>query len=114
MAVTGLSGPFALTVTSIDKVVTKKSAGAYALGTSDNQGNLTVRRVGRSDGDLNGRLKDYVGKYPVFKADYFASPKAAFEKECHLYHDFDPPDNAMHPDRPAGTNWTCPRCRTFG
>lgn len=114
MPVTNLSGPFDLTHDEIDKVVTSVSPGAYALGqVVDAAGNLRVRRVGRSDNDLNRRLHDYVGLYPSFKAGYLPSAKAAFDKECGLFHDFNPPDNKMHPDRPAGTNWTCPHCSTF-
>lgn len=43
--------------------------------------------------------------------------KAAFEKECALYHDFGGPqgqlDNEVHPARPEGTDWQCPRCDVF-
>jgi hypothetical protein len=54
-----------------------------------------------------------VGKYKRFKYGYASSAKAAFEKECKLYHDFEPRDNEVHPARPAGTNWECPRCPIF-
>jgi hypothetical protein len=110
MPATNLTGPFALLDTKIDEVVTRASAGAYALGPVGTDGVFYVHRIGRSDGDLNERLKDYVGLYPYFKADYFPSPKAAFEKECWLFHDFKPRDNTLHPDRPAGSNWSCPCC----
>lgn len=45
------------------------------------------------------------------------SAKAAFEKECHNYHDFggkEKLDNTIHPDRPAGSGWKCPCCKIFG
>ena len=112
MPSTNLPGPFALTGAEIDRLVTKVSPGAYALGRL-NSNTFYVDRVGRSDVNLNKRLRDYVGQYPYFKADYFPSAKAAFEKECHLFHDFQPADNELHPDRPKGSNWTCPRCRVF-
>jgi len=109
MPSTGLSKSFVLTTEKVDEVVTRKSPGTYALGYTDpNDNAFVVSRVGRSDSDLNDRLKDHVGKYKRFKFGYSASAKAAFEKECTLYHDFDPPDNPIHPDRPNGTNWKCP------
>src|SRR5579863_395230 len=110
----GLSGPYALTNAGIDAAVTRTSAGAYALGADNGGGALSISYVGRSDADLNARLKQHVGKYTHFKAAYYDSAKAAFQKECHLYHDFSPPGNSIHPDRPKNSNWTCPRCTTFG
>jgi hypothetical protein len=112
MTSSGLSGPWEMTAAKIDAVVTKTSAGAYALGYT-RDGTFYIKRVGRSDKDLNARLKSYIGDYKQFKCDYFSSPKAAFEKECGLYHDFNPDDNVVHPDRPNGSNWSCPRCRLF-
>lgn len=112
MANTGLNGPWPLTDDKIDEMVTKTSAGAYAL-TDTNSGTFTVNYIGRSDNDLNKRLHDHVGKYNRFKCDYFPSAKAAFEKECHMYHDFNPYDNKVHPARPNNSSWTCPRCYVF-
>lgn len=108
----GLSGPYSLTKESIDRNVTRTSAGAYALGRTID-GVFHVHYVGRSDGDVRGRLKDHVGKYTQFKFDYFSSAKAAFEKECRLYHDFGPPANSVHPARPRGSGWKCPACAIF-
>lgn len=113
MPATNLTGPFALTFEEIARTVTKALPGAYALGMVDAQGVFRVERVGRSDTNLPGRLGDYVGDYTHFKADYFPSAKAAFEKECRLFHDFKPRDNKLHPDRPDGSNWTCPCCPVF-
>jgi hypothetical protein len=116
MASSGLKGSFALTDEKIDEEVTKTSPGAYALGyTSDET--FHIKYVGRSDSDVNDRLHDWAGKYKRFKYDYFGSAKAAFEKECNLYHDFDPVDNrCIRRDRkglvglvPAAMLWT----RTF-
>lgn len=112
MASSGLKGPFALTDEGINSAVTKTSAGAYALGRLKDD-TFYIDYVGRSDGDVNKRLHDHVGNYPRFKFDYFGSAKAAFEKECNLWHDFSPSDNKVHPARPSGSNWSCPRCRTF-
>ncbi len=108
MPSTGLNGPYKLTNERIDEIVTKKSPGTYALDKTDDQP-FKVSRVGRSDDDLNKRLKSYIsGKYKYFKYGYSSSAKAAFEKECELYHDFNPPDNTIHPDRPEGTSYDCP------
>jgi hypothetical protein len=109
MASSGLNGPYALTDDTINKVITKTSAGAYALGKVKDD-TFYIDYIGRSDTDVNQRLHNHVGNYSSFKFDYFGSAKAAFEKECNLYHDFSPSDNKAHPARPSGSNWTCPRC----
>jgi hypothetical protein len=111
---TGLVGPYDLDDATINTTVTKKSAGNYALGKTAENGTFLVYYVGRSDDNLNSRLHAHAGKYTKFKYGYAASSKAAFDKECELYHDFAPPDNSIHPARPEGSNWKCPRCRTFG
>lgn len=116
MANTGLKGPYELTDKSINENVTLTSAGAYALGESRN-GTFYVSYVGRSDDDVNDRLHDWAGKYETFKFDYFDLPKAAFEKECRLYHDFGGSegklDNKEHPDRPDNSSWQCSVCNIF-
>ena len=115
----GLKGPWELTGESVDEIITSISPGNYALGYANEKDKFIVRYVGRSDGDLNDRLHKWTGKprYPEFKADYATSPEAAFEKECHNYHDFGEVaklDNKSHPDRPNGSGWECPVCDIFG
>lgn len=111
MATTGWDeGPFTLTAETISKLVTKKSPGAYALGRLTAAG-FYVDYVGRSDDDLANRLQNWVGEYPHFKAGYYPTAQAAFIKECELYHDFTGLHNKVHPARPAGTYWACPRCK---
>jgi len=113
---TGLNGSFALTEDNIDNEVTKRSAGTYALGYLNGENAFVVRYVGRSDDDVNGRLKQWVGEYKSFKYGYSLSPKNAFDKECRLYHDFggkEKLDNEIHPDRPDNTDWECPICTIF-
>lgn len=112
MASSNLLGPYELTSNKVDAVVADKSIGAYALGTVKN-GVFYIYYVGRSDQDLNKRLKQHVGNYDDFKFEYYDSAKAAFEKECHLYHDFKPRDNDIHPRRPTGSNWKCPVCEHY-
>lgn len=116
MAKSGLRGSYGLDAETIDKVVTETSAGAYGLGHSkDNKFHFSY--VGRSDDDINARLKDHVGEYERFKFEYYPSAKAAFEKECELWHDWGGPegtlDNKNHPGRPEDTDWECPRCDVF-
>ncbi len=112
MASSGLRGPFPLTHQGINDNVNKTFPGTYTLGKIKIP-TYYIARVGRSDDDVNRRLHDYIGDYEQFKFEYYPSPKAAFDKECLLYHDFKPPDNKIHPDRPSGTNWKCPVCDHF-
>ena len=111
----GMQGPYKLDSKTIEVQVTRRSAGNYALGKKNKEGTFLVGYVGRSDSDVNARLKSWVGQTarPLFKFSYATSPKAAFEKECESYHDFSPPENDSHPARPAGTAWRCPRCDIF-
>ena len=117
MASLNMQGPYPLTRDKIDEVITKTSAGNYALGYVNEEKTFIVQYVGRADADVASRLKQHVGeKYKRFKYSYATSPKAAFEKECHNYHDFGEGkslDNKIHPDRPANSNWKCPRCNIF-
>lgn len=117
MASLNMQGSYPLTRDKIDEVITKTSAGNYALGYENEEKTFIVQYVGRADADVASRLKQHVGeKYKRFKYSYATSPKAAFEKECHNYHDFGESkslDNKIHPDRPANSNWKCPRCNIF-
>ena len=110
MADTGLKGPFPMGKTEIDETVTQQSPGAYALDQSHDSGPFHITYVGRSDTDVNASLQERAGKYKRFKFEYYATPQEAYEKECALYHDFNPPARIAHPARPAGMKWKCPRC----
>ena len=113
-ASSGLTGPYPLDAATVDRIVTKTSPGAYALGRTDST-TYYISYVGRSDVDVNARLKQHAGKYAQFTFGYYATALAAFEKECHLFHDFSPGlDNDAHPARPQGSNARCPRCAIFG
>jgi hypothetical protein len=109
MATTGWEGPYELRPENFN---TKIGPGAYALGRNE-AGTFYVDYVGRSDSDLINRLKSWVGSYPYFKGAYYATPYEAFLKECKLYHDFNPRDNKIHPDRAKNANWQCPCCNIF-
>ena len=115
MASLEMDGPYSLDEKSINQVITKGSAGNYALGCKNKEGAFLVDYVGRSDTDVGDRVKSWVNisDQPLFKFSYATSPKGAFEKECANYHDFSPPRNNTHPDRPKDTNWSCPRCKIF-
>lgn len=119
MATLYMSGSYSLDEKTIDKVVTKKSAGNYALGKTDSSdGKFIVSYVGRADEDLNARLKKWAkeSNYSQFKFSYASSIKAAFEKECQNYHDFGGSkklDNKIHPDRPKDKEYECPVCDIF-
>lgn len=109
-----LSGPFTFTPATVDAKVTKKSPGVYALGYTLNNV-FQIQRVGRSDTDLNARLKsaEYAGKYSQFKALYYSTADAAFHAECELWHSFGGTNNPLHPARPTGKNHKCNHCRVF-
>ena len=111
MASTGLGESYPLTAEKIDEKVEKKRIGVYVLGHMGEK-SFIVEYVGRSDDELNGRLHWWIGKgYPRFKFGYNRTVKAAFEKECTIYHDFGGKkklDNDIHPQRPKGENCPCP------
>ena len=114
MALPSLSGPFNLSKDGINSAVKSTLPGYYALGyVSANT--FYIQRVGRSDADLNKRLHDYEGQYLQFKCGYAASQYQAFLAECELWHEYgNRTTNPLHPDRPNGTDWKCPRCKNFG
>jgi hypothetical protein len=110
----GLWGPFSLTPRGIDAAVSDSSPGVYVLGKKNGHDLFRVRYVGRDDQDIKGCLKKHVADwYPLFFYRYYFSAKDAFDKECELYHDFNPPDNQAHPARSENANWTCPRCALY-
>ncbi len=118
MATLNMSGPHPLNSSSVSAhVLTAGSPGNYALGRRDGDGTFIVQYVGRSDACVRTRLTQWCdGKHAAFKYSYASSPKAAFERECINYHDFggsNSLENAVHPDRPAGSGWRCPRCSIF-
>lgn len=117
MASLNMSGPFPLNEREIDQNIRKKIPGNYAYGFLNNDERFVVQYVGRSDDDLNSRIKHGIGRYKMFKYSYANDSKEAFEKECLNYHDFGGEegilDNKIHPDRPKGTDYNCPVCDIF-
>jgi len=110
---------YKLDTETIDSNVVSNTPGNYALGKVSEKGTFIVYYVGRSDEDLNGRLKEWVGKktkYKYFKFKYALSPDEAFEQECKNYHDFggsEKLDNEVHPKRPEGSYRRCPYCNLY-
>ena len=120
MQSTDTKRPYSLSARTVAEVVKRTSAGNYALGRVQENGNgFCVLYVGRSDKDLARELRGWVGekaRYKAFIFSYARDPKTAFEKECENFHDFggtERLDNAGHPQRPAETDWQCPRCDCF-
>jgi hypothetical protein len=113
------NGPHSLTPQKIGEVVTKTSAGNYALGHVQENG-FCVLYVGRSDVDVAKQLRYWAGQHTRYKAFVFVyapNPRAAFDKECEDFHDLggiERLDNAEHPKPPAKTDWLCPRCDFYG
>lgn len=105
-----LFGPFRLTKRSIQVNLQSDSPGVYALGTTEGD-RFSVRYVGRADTDLKATLEHHVpGPYAHFQFAYALTAHDAFERQCHLYHDYVRLDNQHHPCPPDGKEWRCPRC----
>lgn len=107
-----MTGNFNLSAAGIDAAVQYASPGVYMLGYVSG-GTFYVNRVGRSDVNLNSRLHDYEGQYQHFQYAYCNSVRAAFDAECELWHQYGGANNPLHPARPEGKDWPCPRCTTF-
>ena len=57
-----------------------------------------------------GRLQQHVAEpYPQFCYTYLLSAKAAFDKECSLYHDFTPPKNKVQRKSAPDASTATPR-----
>ena len=100
-------------ISSIDLYVPENSKGVYALTTTSQE---SILYVGRSDEDLNDRLKKHIGEmskskkkdYTWYKYKITSTKREAYEDECRLFHKHNPPDNSIHPATPEGTNYPCP------
>jgi hypothetical protein len=113
-----MHGPHDFNSKMIDQVVTNKSPGNYILGYVNSQNAFIVQYVGRSDLDVKNELKARLSSlnYKKFKFYYADSPKAAFDMDCRLFHEFGGSgslQNERHPDRPDGMYWNCPVCKIY-
>ena len=82
--------------------------GVYVITNSQN----TILYVGRSDTNLQRRIKEHIGEkidYNKFYYEEASSKKEAYEKECYLWHQYYPRDNDIHPDYPDDMRYLkCP------
>ncbi len=110
-----MRGKFPLTSDSIDSTVSA-SPGAYVLVNSNNN----AVYVGRSDTDLNGRLKNHLPQNEEnswikrsFTTDYYfdvtVTAQEAYRLECEWFHKYRPNCNTAHPAK-AAYSWSCPIC----
>jgi hypothetical protein len=111
MLTTGLRGPFILAPDTIDEELVDECPGTYALGFIDQLGRFAITFVGSAGEDLKSRLRTHIGTAAQFKFRHFADQRYAFERECEIFHQFLPSGNVLHPSRPQGEAWICPRCR---
>jgi hypothetical protein len=110
-----MEGPYNFDINTIEEIVAKVSSGNFALGRKNEAGTFLVGRIGRSDTDLAAELKSWISKTdrPLFKFRYAISPRDAFGMECENFHDFVKNGKGKHPERPANTDWKCPRCNFY-
>jgi hypothetical protein len=110
-----MEGPYSLNNKTIDEKVTKVSPGNYALGRKNESGIFLISYIGRAETDLSSELKSWINKTdkPLFKFRYAISARDAFGIECENYHDFVKNGKGKHPERPANTDWKCPRCKFY-
>lgn len=113
----GMNGPYPLTKEDVDQRIPVGSIGNYAYGYKNIDGIFIVKYVGRSDNDLNDRVKHGIGQYKLYKFCIAKNSKEAYEKECKNYHDFGGMegilDNDIHPDKPDNTDYECPYCNNW-
>ncbi len=125
-----MDGPYKLDASTVRQRVQGGLPGNFAVGHLDNGKRFAVQYVGRHDADvlsgLMAALKAGVGKPGLtdrlfgskpkanaFKFSYAADQRAAFEKQCRNYHDFNGSgslENPSHPAAPAGSGLNCPLC----
>lgn len=106
-----LQGPFKFDRQGVSQALTARLPGVYAFGHTDAEGTFIIEKVGRSDDDVRRPLETSVECYSQFAFQVCASPKAAFENECRLFHNCLDVRSYVHPVGPEGSYWKCPECR---
>ncbi len=110
-----MTTPFRLTPDVIRKVVPEDKVGVYALGDVEN-GEFTIKYVGRSDSSLQKRLltHNYLYRFSYFIFCCTDNEKEAFEMESRWWHICNNEHvilcNHIHPDAPSGVSISCPYC----
>ena len=108
--------PYRFTPDVIKSVVPKNVIGTYALG-NDEQGQFSIKYVGRSDISLRKRLltHNYLFKYSYFIFFCTKTKYVAFIIESKWWHDCKNSNeqlvNVIHPDSPSQMNVVCPYCQ---
>ncbi len=111
----GLGKPMPLDEDTIKKEVDNgedwSSASVFVLGGirkgTDGKPRFVIRWVSHVDGDLGTVLRKHIGKYKGFRFKFFRSTSSAYDRECKIFHDFNPPDNVEHPVKPKNTKFVC-------
>jgi len=123
MTLLDMDGPYPFDEKFIEANIPKNTTGNYALGifgSIDGREDFAIQYVGRSDTDLNKRIKDHIGQpaplpFTHFKFSTAKNAAEAYIKECVNYHDCIEKGyrlyNEIHPDKPDGQlHLNCPRC----
>lgn len=101
-----MRGPIVLSEENINDNVKNGDIGTYILS----RGNNVANYVGRSDSDLNVRLKEHLHEQEGYRQFWFELVKTSLEAyylECQWYHKYNPSDNNNHPAVPPGASWKC-------
>lgn len=106
-----LKGPFGLNFDTINDEIVDGCPGVFTLGFTDHLGRFCITYVGSAGAELKSVLRGFIGTSQQFKFLLMPEHEAAFVKECELFHQFNPLGNFLHPERPAGSHWKCPRCQ---
>ena len=113
-----VTGPHPFTETGIDDH-TRATPGAYIL-TRYQDDEYIAKYAGRSDDDVNGRLKEHLPdrekdacirkEKPTHSyVTHTSTAQAAYEQECRDYHEYSPTCNKVHPKKTYSW-WSCPVC----
>ena len=76
-------------------------------------GRFCINHVGRSDGDIRGRLLDFIGSSTLFKYGYSASVTDGLREGVPALSRYQPAGQPGAPGPPQGHYLGCPRCRMF-
>jgi hypothetical protein len=109
-----MKGPYRLTPEAIERAITAIQPGTFAIGYVKENGAFVIRYVGRSGTDVRKAVREQqADPTSWFKWSPAVSDKAAFDKECKVYHDFGEDavlENEGHPEPPRNSPWACPVC----
>lgn len=73
-----MNGPYDYDIPTLNKEITDKKSGDYALGHLDLKKIFIIEYVGRADSDVRGSLIEHMSsKYQNFKFSYTISRKAS-------------------------------------